>query len=480
MSNFQNSNQYVFYTLIEDENGNLFDTFFHSKDELNRLIRSSAYYPEILEKKTSYNSPVYQGLFDEHSFYFYSQYLKTGTQSYIYTICYNTDTLLKNNSALMRSGIDQYLLQNWQGECVFSTSYDDYQTNKVLTTMANYSSSRESVSLTGNITLYDRIGTTGGKIAGVVSLKNLLNNSFQIFGIVVLLLIISPIVLYIAVLSTLNTHLSALSLLIDSINRFKIGEAPPEIITTGDEIQTLSTDLSNMATSINSQALDIIDKEQINAVTKYKVLATQLDPHFVSNTMAIINVMARAGRTDDIIKVNNALLRILRDRLSADSLVFNTVEDDITMLKQYMLIVNYRYQNNVRISYDISDKAKNKLIPKNILQLLVENALFHGFQINSEVMSGEITIMIYPNSSELVIEVDDNGRGIEPAVLQAMKLNHFSSDPNITDRTHIGLQNINERLNYIYPGKFKFDINSEIAKGTSVVISIPMSEEQPA
>lgn len=192
------------------------------------------------------------------------------------------------------------------------------------------------------------------------------------------------------------------------------------------------------------------------------------------NTMNIINIMARNGRTQDILAVNNALIRMLRDRLNVNTSPYATVRGEVQMLRQYVLIVEYKYGAHIDITYEFNHLVEDAPIPKGILQLLVENALVHGLMgAEDDALHGSISVAIYPEADErLVIEVNDDGRGIDAERLEYMRAHKFDISTAKED-SHIGLNNIYKRLEYLYPGNFQMDIFSHKGDGTSVVISIP-------
>jgi sensor histidine kinase YesM len=264
-------------------------------------------------------------------------------------------------------------------------------------------------------------------------------------------------------------NLALLHDLSEEMQTFSIGDPPPVIIKSNDEVEVLGRILNNLVTNVNIQAKDIAIKEKENAQALYKLMITQLDPHFVRNTMNIINIMARHNRNEDIIVVNNALLRILRDRLNTTNAIFATVADEIKMLQQYMLIISYRYASSVNISYDVNEDAEDKFILKNILQLLVENSLFHGLLEEDDTISGNISVMIYPMEDSIVIEVNDDGKGIEEDRLKLLQESNYDINRENND-AHIGLKNIYDRLSYIYD-EFHMEIFSEPGNGTTVIIS---------
>jgi len=431
--------------MIEDEDHQRFSSIYFSKNEIEYFIINNHFYKSLFKMSRNYQSPIYQGVFDKLAFNYYSRTLRIGNKYYIFTACYDADSFIHNNDLIMKTGFNEYLIVNSQGESVYST-WDKEKTNETISLILDEKPISVSKVKGGNFLIIKSIIETRGYIAGYATLETLLSNSFVMLIVITGLLLGSPIVLFLSMYSISGKYLSSLHQLSKNMEGFLIGQFPPPIINSGDEIEDLSKILFDMAVNINEQSQNIIKQEKENAQAMYKILATQIDPHFVSNTMNIINIMARHKRLKDIIAVNNALSRILRDRLRVGASVFATVDEEIQVLKQYMLIIGYRYSTRVKISYDISESVKQGSIPKNILQLLVENSLFHGLLKENDTISGNVSVMVYPIREEIVLEVSDDGKGIEPKILKRLLKNHFVYNNVKDSTTHVGLKNIYDRL----------------------------------
>jgi sensor histidine kinase YesM len=189
--------------------------------------------------------------------------------------------------------------------------------------------------------------------------------------------------------------------------------------------------------------------------------------------MNIINIMARQGRDGEIIEVNSALIKILRDRLSSKLSILCTIAQEVDSLYQYQLIMRYRYENKVEVVVDVDSTLMEKKIPKNILQPLAENAFYHGFANLPDDQEGLITILIYSIEENIIIELSDNGAGISEERLKILQ-NH-SYQIYADHKPHIGLDNIQQRLDYIYHGDYQFEIQSTLGYGTTIVITVPIN-----
>lgn len=283
---------------------------------------------------------------------------------------------------------------------------------------------------------------------------------------------VSILTLLFIILSLQNiakSHLAPIVPLNSAALEYRPGKKLHVTIHSGNELEVLANNFNRMTDNINHQIEVIKSVEQENALTRYKILAMQEDPHYIYNTLSCISSLIRQNQTSQALAMNLALGRILRNRLSIDQSVFTTVEDELDILKQYLLIMDYRFSGKVVTSFDVEDTVQKKRIPKNLLQPLVENSFLHGFLPQENVINGQIDIYCYLEQQNLILEVCDNGCGIPEPLLD--DLNKEIPDPSVSDE-HIGLNNIRQKLHYLYHGLATFRINSD-SFGTEVEISIP-------
>ncbi len=300
-----------------------------------------------------------------------------------------------------------------------------------------------------------------------------LSDALIIAGIIMLLYLISPLLYTLLLYPITNHSLAPLNQLYDAMKHYNAGEPQePLQIRTGNEIEELSEIYNEMVEKIDVQIEDIKNQEQINAVTNYKLLSTQIDPHFIYNTMNVINILARQGKNEEIVEVNSALIKILRDRLSSKLTISNTIEAEVDSLYQYQIIMQHRFENRIQLSVDVDEALLSYEIPKNILQPLAENSFYHGFANLPEGTEGTIEVLIYSVDDQIVIEMSDNGSGIAPDRLKDLK--EHSAELYADNQSHIGLDNIQQRLDYIYSGNYQFEIYSSEGYGTTISITIPM------
>lgn len=244
-------------------------------------------------------------------------------------------------------------------------------------------------------------------------------------------------------------------------------------VCTNDEIGELSIIYNHMLDSLNRQIQSIVEYESNEHKMKYNLLIAQIDSHFIYNTMSIINSLARRKKYEDIISINSALIKILQNCLRVKDIdVTDTVAQEMNIVNQYWIIENKRYDNHANLIWQVPDSMLNHPIPKNLIQPLVENCLFHGL-IDEETgeIFGTITVSINNASNQIIIRVRDNGKGIPEEKLDLLN-NPGELTRQLNDRgRHIGLSNIRQRLSYIYNGHANMIINND--SGTVVTLYLP-------
>ncbi|MBO5092810.1 MAG: histidine kinase [Lachnospiraceae bacterium] len=276
--------------------------------------------------------------------------------------------------------------------------------------------------------------------------------------------IISPI-------ETLSSHM----------RNFTYGDTAPIEIHTGDEIEDLSHAFNDMAKELNQKIGLLLEEQKKEQILKYGLHISQINPHFIYNTMNTINYLARKKRCDDIVVVNNALICILKDSLRINEhSALDSVACEVNVAKQYVKIQQYSYPETIEITWDVSPELEACQIPKHILQPIVENSIVHGFLNDCfESLHGEtpyIRITISPAGSDsLCICVEDNGIGIDMRAYEKIveESEHFDMANEYNRGKHIGLANIRWRLAYLLKEKQELKISPCSPHGTRVVIFLP-------
>lgn len=457
------------YTVIQDSaTGDVCCTLGTQTEEVIALLQANEFYADMKKLFSRYISPVCKGRIWKHSFFYCAKQVWIGNRYYLITVFWNADNLLELIDTIISDNFDYYMIVNGQEETI-CTNLEAKQSERVKGQLRK--TDLEKFTGLQGICTYESVIDYGGFVLGFTSSARAYRAIY--IGVAsVAVVLLSMLACVLLVTKTMNQkHLKNISFLTKQMKEASVYGPVPAVIESGDEIEEMSTAFYKLIKTLQRQAKEMKRQEKKIAIAEYQVLSTQLDPHFVSNTMSIINFCAQKGQNEDIIKINNALLEILRDGLKNKHSVMASVENEVQVLKDYLSIMNYRYQSHIQMHYEVSESVWKKMILKNILQMLVENSIIHGFLKNEQFGSGEIHVMIYELSNEIVIEVSDNGCGIEQESVDYLRRNQFRQRNEKSG--HIGLSNIYERLFKICGNHFSFDIDSIPGKGTTVIVSMP-------
>ncbi|KUJ90152.1 MAG: histidine kinase [Thermoanaerobacter thermocopriae] len=212
--------------------------------------------------------------------------------------------------------------------------------------------------------------------------------------------------------------------------------------------------------------------ENIIKTLELKTLQSQVNPHFLFNTLntaARLAYLENAPRTAEIIYSLASLLRYSLRNL--DQLV--ALKEEISYLKHYLHIQEIRYKDHIKSQIDVPTEIENVLLPVMSLQPIVENAIIHGLEEKEE--GGVINIKAYQKDETIFIEVKDNGVGIDKKMLEVIK-NDIEKGKGHT--TALGLQNVDRRIKMYFGKEYGLEIRSEKGNGTLVVLKIPIIKKE--
>lgn len=240
-------------------------------------------------------------------------------------------------------------------------------------------------------------------------------------------------------------------------------EWPHELGDIGKNINDLS---ENVLLLLNQK----IEDERQKKDYEYKMLQSQINPHFLYNTLNSIKWMATIQNAPGIAEMTTSLSRLLKD-ISKGTTNLVTLDHEIALLNDYFTIQQYRYGGTITLQYHIEDSALTAChILRFTLQPIVENAIFHG--IEPKGGTGTIDIYVYQDeNTDVHIHITDNGVGIEPEVAA-----HLLDNDNLAKSSFfrdIGIANVHKRLQYEFGSRYGLSIVSKPDMFTTVCILIP-------
>lgn len=227
------------------------------------------------------------------------------------------------------------------------------------------------------------------------------------------------------------------------------------------EIESLSKRFKSMMKEIQKLMDEIRTKEKSLRVSEIKTLHSQINPHFLYNTLDTIVWMAELGDMDKVVSVSKAMASFFRLSLRGGSELTN-VRDELEHVKQYLLIQKERYQDKLSFDIHADESLFDISIPKIILQPLVENSIYHG--IRNLAGMGNIIIEAIKTEYGLLLTVEDNGVGFN---VEVPRKNEAASPLG-----GVGLQNVDERIRLYYGEGFGLNLTSIPGKGTKVLLKL--------
>jgi len=229
-----------------------------------------------------------------------------------------------------------------------------------------------------------------------------------------------------------------------------------------DEIGSLIQSFRNMIFRINALIEDVYKSQIKQKDYEMKVLQAQINPHFLYNTLSLINWIAIEAEQKKISKVTLTLATFYRTVLNKGKNIF-TIRDEIKNAKSYLDIqlIMYDYEFDVEINVD-KEILEYKILNLT-LQPLVENAINHGIDLKTNGR-GKITITGKKKSNNIYLIVEDNGVGMEQDKIENILINQSNG---------YGIRNVNERIKLYYGDNYNLKVESEINKGTKVTVKIP-------
>lgn len=252
-------------------------------------------------------------------------------------------------------------------------------------------------------------------------------------------------------------------------------------VKTEDEIGHLSNSFDKMVKKTKQLIENVYQSEIYQKEAELNALQAQINPHFLYNTLQTIDMMAEEEGVDDISDACQALSKIFRYSINRGQ-EYVHLKDEITHIKNYMLIQKLRFGKKVAVEYEIENECDELFIVKLIIQPLVENAVLHG--IENSIGMCTIKVKAYCQEELLFVEVWDDGDGIKEELLEELNssLQTLSPDKIVHQvgysGTHgsIGLKNTNARIKLYFGNEYGITILSKEGQGTLVRLKLPVKK----
>ena len=239
-------------------------------------------------------------------------------------------------------------------------------------------------------------------------------------------------------------------------------------VNTGVEAKQLSESLNTMIDKINA-LLEQVKKEQIRIrKAEFELLQAQINPHFLYNTLDTIIWLAESDEQKQVVHMVESLSDFFRTSLNQGKDIIS-IKEEIQHVRSYLEIQQMRYQDILEYEIDVPEEFYQNTIPKITVQPLVENALYHG--IKNKRGKGKITVRGYREDSFFILEVRDNGIGMQTERL--VQVRNALLYKQLAESKVYGLYNVNERIRLNCGEEYGLRISSTYQEGTTVKILLP-------
>jgi len=317
------------------------------------------------------------------------------------------------------------------------------------------------------------VGYTGWKLVGMVPMEGM-NMGINQLGLFGLSLLLFSAFLLAFLTFRISAHITdPIRQLEDSIKKLEEGQENVEIAEGGCyEIQHLGHTINSLVSTMRHLMDDIIQQEQQKRRSELDVLQSQINPHFLYNTLDSVIWMTEAGRYEESIQMVTSLARLFRISLSKGHSVI-PLRDELEHARHYMTIQQIRFKNRFTAHITADETVEGLYTLKLIVQPLLENAIYHGMSEAED--DGEITVHAYRSGDEVWIDVQDNGLGMRPEVAAGL-LDGRRHEPS-GKGSGIGVVNVHQRIQLTFGRQYGLTIQSEPDEGTLVRIRIPVLDE---
>lgn len=316
-------------------------------------------------------------------------------------------------------------------------------------------------------------GLTGWKTFSIVSLSDFFPQSGELRSMVFTMVAAAVLMAAIVILLLSYTFTRPIGRLMAAMKEMETGNFKIQVEEKGrDELGRLTRSFNFMARQTDRLVKEVYQEKLAQKNAELEALQAQINPHFLYNTLDTINWQLIDIGADDISDIVVSLGDILKYSIHGKD-VLVPLEEEIRYIESYLCIQKSRLEARLETSMEIQRGARSCMVPKLILQPVVENAILHGIEPMKE--GGRIQITAGLEGSDLLITVEDNGPGMDEAQLKACR-EMLEREEGAADS--IGMRNVHRRLRLYFGEKYGLTVESGRQKGTRVMLHMPGSARE--
>ncbi len=316
---------------------------------------------------------------------------------------------------------------------------------------------------------YLKAEETDWMVASIIPYRELSKETGFVGFVTFLLIAVNSLLLFIGSILISRTITVPIKKFCEAMKGIEKGEFKKVQLKAGkDEIGRLRDGYNKMVEEIQKLIYRILEEQRLKRKMELEVLQAQIKPHFLYNTFDSISSLAFSGKNRDVYNIIKALGNYYRTSLSKGKEII-TIGEEIDMVRNYLKIQEYRFEDTFSVQYDVDEGVKKYKILKLVLQPFVENALYHGIRPLQRSGTIFISAKLYRDKIELIIS--DDGIGMSQDDISKLTTGETSRD-----RNSFGVWGTIERLKILYGVEDVVTIESRLGTGTRIVLRIPVEQ----
>ncbi|WP_233184783.1 cache domain-containing sensor histidine kinase [Paenibacillus sonchi] len=315
------------------------------------------------------------------------------------------------------------------------------------------------------------------RVVSVFSIDSIVKEPNRIIRLALSVIAISVVLAFLLIFSFSSLFSRRLLHLSKHINRVGTGDFDTSLQIDGkDEIALLARQFNSMVRSIHDLMLEVQVSNEQNSLLqqkqndiRFKMLASQINPHFLFNALESIRMEAHMKNQQEIARVVRLLGQMMRSSLEVGRSKV-TLKQELDMVRCYLEIQQFRYEERLKYHFIVDPAIESLSMPPLIIQPLVENAVIHG--LDNTLEGAVVTVEIRYEQDHAVFTITDNGVGITRDRLEQIRITLETQEEQ--EGARIGLRNVHDRLKLSYGEKYGLTIESHPDEGTRISFRIPM------
>lgn len=317
---------------------------------------------------------------------------------------------------------------------------------------------------------------TGWKIAAYAALDMLYRDAYTLGNNIIMLCAVVVIMLTILTLFIAVDIVKPINRLVNGMKEIQAGGSNVQIqVDREDELGFLHKAFNEMSGEIHHLVNWVYREQLTRKEAELKALQSQINPHFLFNTLEAINWMAQLNNVPEISKTVSDLSDLMEASIGRDDRLI-TIEEEFTYADKYISLQKRRFGDKIELIKDIDPAVNSIKIPRLLIQPLIENAVYHGIERSRS--KGIITLSAFRKDGYVSVVVTDNGAGMGPEELEELNARlEMDNDTYFKNlgrrRRSIGIENVNRRIKLFYGEEYGLLIESKVGSYTKVTITIP-------